>query len=54
MPNKSTIITRFWKKHVGGYTIAKSYVYICMFLSIHMIITIVLVIWCLVLTILVM
>ena len=50
---KSTIITRFWSKHVGGRTIKSSYMYICNILAVHMIVTIVLIVWCIALTFLV-
>jgi hypothetical protein len=53
MENKNTIITRFWRKHVGRYNISQSYITICNIFATHMIITMALFIWCLILTILI-
>jgi len=53
MINKNTITARFWSKYLGQYSISQSYVYIANVIALGLGLSIISIIWCIILTVLV-
>lgn len=50
---KDTITTRFWSKHLGQYTVSQSYAYIANVIVVSLIFSIISILWCIILTVLI-